>query len=141
MDLRRAEGEWLDYWGALYGVGRPSLEEDTRYRTRIASLSLRPRTNNVAIEATIAAILGLAVAVTDGDPLGAMRCVYDADGPDPVLDVLWDAQVVPPLIWDGYPPHFIVTVPAATDEHAVAQVRQLVGVLKAAGPTYEIVFA
>jgi hypothetical protein len=141
MDLRQAEGEWLDFWGVLYGVGRPPLEEDTRYRTRIDYLSLRPRSNNVAIEAAIGAILGLDATVTDGDPLGAMRCVYDADDPDPVLDVLWDAQAIPPLIWDGYPPHFIVTLPSGTDEYTVAQVAQLVDVLKAAGPTYEVVFA
>jgi hypothetical protein len=140
MDLRLAEGEWLDFWGATYGIGRPTLEEDARYRARIAWLSVRPRTNNVAIAAAIGAIYGVTATVDDGDPIGALRCVYPDDSPDPVLDVLWDNQATPPLIWDGYPPRFTVSIPVATDPNVVAGIRLLVDRLKAAGPSYEVLF-
>lgn len=138
MDLRQAEGEWLDFWGNLYGVGRPALEEDSRYRTRIAYLTLRPRANGVAIEDAIRAIYGVAATVDDADPIGALACGYPADDLDPVLDILWDNQPVLPLLWDGYPPRFVVSIPAATDSAIVAGIRQLVDKFKAAGTGYTV---
>lgn len=141
MDLRQAAGQWLDWWGALYGVPRPSLEADARYRTRIQYYTLKPRSNNVAIADAIGAVLGVVATVEDGEPIGCLRCVYPADDPDPLLDHLWDGEVVEqPLLWEGYPPNFVVNLPTGTDTVTVGLVRALVDAFRAAGTTYAVAF-
>lgn len=53
MFLPTAEGEWIDLWGALYGVLRMPDETDSHYRDRIPREAFRVRVNAHAIEAAI----------------------------------------------------------------------------------------
>lgn len=69
MNMLEAEGEWLDEWGARFGVMRNPGEADTIYAERIVRDTLRPRCNNVAIEQAIAlASGGLSATVLDAPP-------------------------------------------------------------------------
>lgn len=138
LDVRQASGQWLDWWGSLYGVPRPNLEGDSRYRTRIAYYSVRPRANNVAIQGAILAIFGLASTVVD-DFVGAMRCVTDEDDPGS-MDMLWDDGLDPlPLLWDGYNCAFTVTVTDPADPATLTLIRALVDRWRAAGTTATVV--
>lgn len=65
MSTTTGSGEWLDVIGSYYGVPRLSGELDPSYGPRIIAEVLRPRGNNVAIEAAINAYTGQAVTVTD----------------------------------------------------------------------------
>lgn len=65
MNTRTADGEWLDYQGSLYAVPRFPGEPDRLYGARIITEVLRPLSNNVAIEAAIAAYTGTDVRIVD----------------------------------------------------------------------------
>lgn len=66
MDIRTADGQWLDWWGILYGVERKRYETDSAYRRRIVWETMAPRTNNVALEFLLKEALGYDSSVTDG---------------------------------------------------------------------------
>lgn len=53
MNLKTADGYWLDYWGEHYGVARIAGELDEDYSKRIVVEILRPRGNNKAIESAL----------------------------------------------------------------------------------------
>lgn len=65
LNTRTASDMWLDEWGAYYGVPREAGERDASYGPRIIAEVLRPRGNNVAIEAAIKAYTGQQTSVTD----------------------------------------------------------------------------
>lgn len=60
-----ASGYWLDQIGSYYNVPRLTGEPDNVYGPRIIAEVLRPRANNVALEAAIKSYTGQAVTVTD----------------------------------------------------------------------------
>lgn len=61
-----AAGEWLDEIGGYYNVPRITGEPDTQYGPRIVAEVLRPRGNNVALEAAIKAFTGQQTSVVNG---------------------------------------------------------------------------
>jgi len=65
MNTRTGEGIWLDEIGGYYGVLRKPFEVDGAYGSRIILEVLRPRGNNVAIEAAIREFTGQTTKVTD----------------------------------------------------------------------------
>lgn len=65
MAITTAESEWLDELGAYYGVPRQQSELDTSYGPRIIAEVVRPRSNNVAMEAAISYYTGQTTKVTD----------------------------------------------------------------------------
>lgn len=65
MSTVTASDIWLDELGGYYGVPRLPGELDTMYSMRIIAEVLRPRGNNVAIEAAISAYTGQTTTVTD----------------------------------------------------------------------------
>lgn len=65
MSTKTASGEWLDELGGYYGVPRLQSEADASYGPRIIAEVLRPRGNNVAIEAAIKSYTGQVTKVTD----------------------------------------------------------------------------
>jgi hypothetical protein len=65
MSLTTASNEWVDEWGGYFNVLRKSGETDAAYAARIVVEVLRPRGNNVAIEAALYELLGQKVTVTD----------------------------------------------------------------------------
>lgn len=65
MSTKTASNEWLDEIGGYYGVPRLVSEADSLYGPRIIAEVLRPRGNNVAIEAAIKAYTGQSAKVTD----------------------------------------------------------------------------
>ncbi|MBN3839265.1 hypothetical protein [Burkholderia sp. Ac-20349] len=65
MSLKTASNEWVDEWGGYFNVPRQSGELDAAYAARIIMEVLRPRGNNVAIEAALFELLGQKVTVTD----------------------------------------------------------------------------
>jgi hypothetical protein len=65
MDVRYAEGRWLDWWGILYGVPRVDGETDAQYRRRIVREVMAPRANGVAMEAILKDALGYESTITD----------------------------------------------------------------------------
>lgn len=65
MSTKTASDIWLDELGGYYGVPRLQAEQDASYGRRIIAEVLRPRGNNVAIEAAIQAYTGQTTKVTD----------------------------------------------------------------------------
>jgi hypothetical protein len=65
MSLTTASAEWVDEWGGYFNVPRKSGEVDSAYSARIIVEVLRPRGNNIAIEAALFELLGQHVTVTD----------------------------------------------------------------------------
>lgn len=84
MATTTASGEWLDELGGYYGVPRLASEVDESYSARIIAEVLRPRGNNVAIEAAIKTFTGQDVKVTDvvtyGSALPSYNDVWKYDG-------------------------------------------------------------
>ncbi|HET8550951.1 MAG TPA: hypothetical protein VFM97_00565 [Gammaproteobacteria bacterium] len=67
MDMREAEGEWLDYWGSFFDVTRRDNETDESLAPRITSDPFRFRCNNLAIEDYVRDETGVGVHVIDLD--------------------------------------------------------------------------
>lgn len=65
MVITTAEGEWLDLWGALYGVPRVAGEADADFRLRIPREAFRLRVNPRAIELAIKELTGKTVAIRE----------------------------------------------------------------------------
>lgn len=65
MSTKTAQAEWLDEIGGYYAVPRLQGENDASYGPRIIAEVLRPRGNNVAMEAAIKIYTGQAAKVTD----------------------------------------------------------------------------
>jgi hypothetical protein len=70
MVITQAEGEWLDLWGRLYGVGRETDEADPDYAPRIPREAFRIRVNALAIEQAIKDATGKDVEIEE--PWGDM---------------------------------------------------------------------
>lgn len=81
LSLKTAEGAWLDEIGGYYGVAREVGEPDSVYGPRIVAEVLRPRCNNVAIEAALLTYTGQAATVRD---------VTQAQDVVPMYDASWD---------------------------------------------------
>ncbi|HET7675824.1 MAG TPA: hypothetical protein VFL54_09910 [Gammaproteobacteria bacterium] len=67
MDMREAEGEWLDYWGAFFDVTRRDGETDESLAPRITSDPFRFRCNNLAIENYVRDETGVGIRIYDLD--------------------------------------------------------------------------
>ncbi|MBB3017723.1 hypothetical protein FHR70_000763 [Microvirga lupini] len=65
MIIPTAEGEWLDYWGSLYGVPRDDGEPDSRYQGRIPAEAFRLRVNKYAIEKAVLELTGKKVVIRE----------------------------------------------------------------------------
>ena len=65
MVLGTAEREWLDLWGALYGVSRWAGESDAAYAPRIAKDAFRVRVNGHGIEQAILDATGWDVRIEE----------------------------------------------------------------------------
>lgn len=94
MVITTAEGEWLDLWGALYGVGRLDGESDAALRLRIPREAFRLRVNPRAIEAAIKELTGKDVSILepwmdvftlDGSLLSGPDKMQDGDRVGPFL--------------------------------------------------------
>ena len=70
MVMTQAEGEWLELWGALYGVVRLPGESDADYAARIPKEAFRIRVNALAIENAIKEDTGKDVTIEE--PWGSM---------------------------------------------------------------------
>lgn len=66
MAVPTADGEWLDYQGFVYGdVSRYPDEPDAPYQQRIIGDALRPKCNNIAIQAILQQYSGNPASVVD----------------------------------------------------------------------------
>jgi len=65
MSTKTATDIWMDELGGYYGIPRLAGEVDASYGPRIIAEVLRPRANNVAIEAAIKTFTGQSAKVTD----------------------------------------------------------------------------
>lgn len=65
MVLTTSEGEWLDLWGALYGVSRKEGEQDTAYAPRIVAEAFRVRVNGHGIEKAVLDATGRDVRIEE----------------------------------------------------------------------------
>lgn len=63
MVITQAEGEWLDVWGTLYGVPRPSGMSDADYQALIPREAFRVRLNKYAIEDAVKDATGYDVVI------------------------------------------------------------------------------
>ena len=79
LDVRLAEGDWLNLHGALYGLPRLPGEEDSAYRNRILS-SFVPRNTLAAIRRALRSAYGS--ADVEEFPLGHQRTLWES----PVAD-------------------------------------------------------
>lgn len=78
MSTKTASDIWLDELGSYYGVPRLQGEQDSSYGRRIIAEVLRPRGNNVAIEAAITAYTGQFTNVTDVTINTPLSPLFDA---------------------------------------------------------------
>ena len=120
MNTATAAGDWLDLQGLMYAVPRLAGEPDGLYARRIIVEVLRPKGNNVAIEAALMSYIGQDVTIND---------VIIFRGPEPSFDGipafdgqytfqpaavpvygLFDAVVGYDLIAGGDPDSFITTL-------------------------------
>lgn len=65
MVIGTADGEWLDFWSALYGVPRLPGEADAALRVRIPREAFRARNNARAIELAIRDATGFDVRIEE----------------------------------------------------------------------------
>lgn len=65
MSIPTASDDWIDELGSYYGVPRLQGEQDQSYGARIIAETVRPRSNNIAIERAISYYTGQATKVTD----------------------------------------------------------------------------
>lgn len=65
MTVTEASDDWIDELGGYYGVKRQQGETDASYGPRIIAEVVRPRCNNIAMEAAISLYTGQATKVTD----------------------------------------------------------------------------
>jgi len=81
MSTVTAEGSWLDFQGAFYGVPRNVAEQDAQYGPRIIATVIRPLGNNVAIESALRILNGgLAASVVDYPvPVNNSYGLFDVD--------------------------------------------------------------
>lgn len=77
MSTKTAQGEWLDELGDYYDVPRIQGENDASYGPRIIAEVLRPRGNNVAMQAAIKIFTGQDALVTDVTLYGDTFPLYD----------------------------------------------------------------
>jgi hypothetical protein len=77
MSTVTANDVWLDELGSYYAVPRLQGEQDPQYSLRIIAEVLRPRGNNVAIEAAISAYTGQTTKVTDVTLNSPFTPLYD----------------------------------------------------------------
>lgn len=77
MSTKTAAGEWLDELGSYYNVPRLTDEPDRTYALRIIAEVLRPRGNNVALEAAIQTFTGQPVSVLDVVIYGGLAPLHD----------------------------------------------------------------
>jgi len=77
MSTVTASNEWLDELGSYYVVPRLQGELDSQYGPRIIAEVLRPRGNNVAMEAAIKVYTGQNAKVTDVTLYGATFPLYN----------------------------------------------------------------
>lgn len=78
MNTKTAEGDWLDLLGSYYAVPRLPGESDDAYGPRIIIETLRPRSNNVALQKAIADFTGQSASVTDVVVYGPATPKYNA---------------------------------------------------------------
>lgn len=79
MSTKTSSGVWLDELGGYYGVPRLQGELDGSYGLRIIAEVLRPRGNNVAIEAAITAYTGQFTKVTDVTLYSPLKPMFNAE--------------------------------------------------------------
>lgn len=77
MSVTTAASDWIDELGTYYGVTRAQGESDTSYGARIIAETVRPRTNNVAMERAISFYTGQSTKVTDVTIYGAAFPKYN----------------------------------------------------------------
>lgn len=77
MSTTTASGVWLDELGSYYGVVRLPGEVDAIYGARIIAQTLRPVSNNVAIEAAIKSFTGQDCIVDDVVVYRGVSPIYD----------------------------------------------------------------
>jgi hypothetical protein len=65
MTVTEASDDWIDELGGYYGVLRQQGESDASYGPRIIAEVVRPRCNNIAMEAAISLYTGQQTKVTD----------------------------------------------------------------------------
>lgn len=78
MTTQGADGYWLDEIGSYYNVPREQGEADAAYGARIIAETLRPRSNNIALENAITVYTGQAATVTDVAADGGVAPLYNA---------------------------------------------------------------
>lgn len=136
LDLRRAVGIWLDWWGVLYRVPRLAPEDDAQYRKRIIWSVTRPRSNNTAIEALLRDLFGQNIYVYDRHPIGISKSgVHDQAAIDFTFS---PTATLKGSYFPGYPPRFVVAVPQTMDDALVTRIGEVVETLRAAGVRYEV---
>jgi len=75
--ITSASGYWLDEIGSYYKITRAPDESDAQYGPRIVAETLRPRSNNLAIEGAVEAYTGELAKVTDTVVYGAGFPLYN----------------------------------------------------------------
>jgi hypothetical protein len=110
MSTTTASGAWLDELGSYYGVVRMPGEVDALYSQRIIAETLRPVSNNVAIEAAIEGFTGQPCTVDDVVIYRGGSINYNTVGfPNYGL---FDVTVAYDLLLGGDPTTFAATVQA-----------------------------
>lgn len=131
LDLNKGSGVWLDEIGGYYGVTRSLNETDEVYGPRVIAEALRPRSNNVALEAAIKVYTGQDATVTDvveyGDAFPLHDGAIDYDGTQ-----VHDSGVA--ALYGLFDVEYGFDLENGTDITAFqSELRKLIGRLRAAG--------
>ncbi|HCE08618.1 MAG TPA: hypothetical protein DEQ40_08460 [Oxalobacteraceae bacterium] len=120
-----AAGIWLDEIGGYYAVPRITGESDSSYGPRIISEVLRPRANNVALEAAIKAFTGQQTSVVDASVPSFSVPIFNAaqtfnggnlyNSTGSFQYNIFDVSVGYDLLFGGDPTTFKNTVTAVVD--------------------------
>lgn len=131
LNLNTGSGVWLDEIGGYYGVTRSLNEIDEVYGPRVIAEALRPRSNNVALEAAIKVYTGQDATVTDVEEYGGTFPLHDGaidyDGAQ-----VHDAGAI--TLYGLFDVEYGFDLENGTDITAFqAELRKLIGRLRAAG--------
>lgn len=125
MSVPTASSDWLDELGGYYNVPRLQSEPDQSYGARIIAETIRPRTNNVAMERAISYYTGQSTKVTDVTLYGPVFPKYDGtifrdstylyQSQTAPRYGLFDVQLGYDLLGDADPSDFSATVASIVD--------------------------
>lgn len=115
LDFLTSSGEFLDYWGTIFGIARYSGEPDYEYSIRLLWETIKPRLNNIAIENLLERGIRYQTDVIDFS-----QKILVGDGyPDAVHTIPANAFSDPNMVGDGFLNNATMGTPQDTTRYGI----------------------